>query len=162
MRNVLEGRKIMKRASSSLGTGLNWFHAFTISLCLAACGDDGGEADDNAETGDEGLAIAGNYVDDFATDHSISEDEWSTGDFHFAIVEYDNDEMYVIAQNAETNMFNPGLWSRFDWTWDGDQLYYCQSVFDGAAIEDARADSGDASDLAMGCQGFPWSLLTPS
>ena len=133
----------------------------SCSLGLVACSDDGGsEAGD--ETGGEGLEIVGEYIDNFMTAHSISEDEWSFAGSVFAIAEYDNDAMYVVAQNGEANDFNPGLWSRFDWAWDGEQLYYCQSVYDGPTIEDARAGGADAGDLAMGCGGFAWTMLNPS
>jgi hypothetical protein len=81
----------------------------------------------------------------------------------FAIAEYNNDEMWLVAQNAESNMYNPGLWSRFDWTWDTDNnLYYCQSVYDGPTIDDAKAGSANPDDLMMGCGGmFPWTKLIP-
>jgi hypothetical protein len=134
----------------------------TISFCsffLVACGDSGAEG---GETGEDTLSIVGDYTDDFMTEHSITETQWSFAGSVFTIVEYDNDLMYLIAQNDEANMFNPGQWSRFDWTVDGEQLYYCQSVYDGATIEDARGGSSDPTDLAMGCGGFPWSMLNPS
>jgi hypothetical protein len=128
---------------------------------LAACEESpstDGETD--SETGDGmALAIVGSYADDFGDTHTISETEWTNSAGSFAISQWDNDEMWLVAQNAETNMYNPGNWSRFDWAWDAEQLYYCQSVFDGATIDDALAGGADGSDLAMGCGGFPWSRL---
>jgi hypothetical protein len=138
-----------------------------LALALAACDpastdDDAGSETDTetgTETGDEVLAIVGTYTDDFADTHTISETEWTNSAGSFAIEQYSNEEMWLVAQNAESNMYNPGLWSRFDWTWDAEQLYYCQSVYDGPTIDDALAGSADAGDLATGCGGFPWSLL---
>jgi hypothetical protein len=137
-------------------------------LMLAACTDDGSsmEAETGSETdtetgGDMALAIVGTYMDEFGDTHTVSEIEWSNSAGSFAISQWDNDEMWLVAQNAETNMYNPGQWSRFDWTWDGEQLYYCQSVYDGLTIEDALAGSADASDLVMGCGMFAWTRLTP-
>jgi hypothetical protein len=150
--------------------------AITVLVALASCTDDAPgmeeetssetgtetETETETETGDEMmLAIVGSYTDDFGDMHTISETEWTNSAGSFAIAQYDNDEMWLVAQNAETNMFSPGLWSRFDWAWDGEQLYYCQSVFDGATIEAALAGSANADDLTMGCGGFPWSQLTP-
>lgn len=143
----------MKRAAFNISLGL------TFGLGLVACGDDG--SDSGNETGEQGLEIVGEYIDDFMTEHSITEDEWSFSGSVFTIAEYDNDAMYILAQNGEANMYNPGLWSRFDWAWDGEQLYYCQIVYDGATIEDARAGSANATDLLAGCNGFSWTKLNP-
>jgi hypothetical protein len=137
----------------------------TLTLALTAC-DDGPSTEDetgsetDSETGDQmALAIVGTYSDDFGDTHTISETEWTNAAGSFAISQYSNDEMWLVAQNAETNMYNPSQWSRFDWTWDAEQLYYCQSVYDGLTIEDALGGSADATDLMMGCGGFAWSLL---
>ena len=143
---------------------------FTLSLLLTAC-DDGetmeagtetGESETGTETetgGDMSLAIIGTYMDEFMDTHMISETEWTNSAGSFAIEQYDNDEMWLVAQNAETNMYSPGLWSRFDWAWDAETLYYCQSVFDGATIEAALAGSANADDLTMGCGGFAWTRM---
>lgn len=146
---------------------------FTVTLALTACDDGpstqnetGAEtgtetgAETDTETGDEmALEIVGSYTDDFGDVHTISETEWTNSAGSFAISQYSNEEMWLVAQNGETNMYNPSQWSRFDWAWDAEQLYYCQSVYDGATIEDALGGSADAADLAMGCGGFAWSLL---
>lgn len=133
-----------------------------VCLTLAGCPDDGDGGDDGEAAGDEGLEIAGDYVDDFMTEHSITDELWSFAGASFVIEDYDNQAMWVIAQNHESNMYSPGLWSRFDWTWADDQLYYCQTVFDGQTIEDAQAVSADPGDLAKGCSGFSWSTLSAS
>lgn len=140
-----------------------------FTLALAAC-DEGPGTDDetssetssetDSETGgDMSLAIVGTYTDDFGDTHMISETEWSNAAGSFSISQWSNEELWLVAQNAETNEYSPGLWSRFDWAWDGEQLYYCQSVFDGATIDAALAGSANADDLALGCGGFPWSQL---
>jgi hypothetical protein len=154
--------------------------ALTLLACLgfglAACTpaeDEAGEDGAGTETGsnetetgtatetgeDMALAIAGTYTDEYGDTHMISETEWTNAAGSFLVEQWSNDEMWLVAQNAETNEYSPGLWSRFDWAWDGDQLYYCQSVFDGATLEDALSGSADAGDFAMGCGGFPWTKL---
>lgn len=132
-------------------------------LSVTACdGEDGGD-----ETGDEtggeeqALEIIGDYVDDFSTEHSITQALWTFAGSNFLLGEFDNANMWVVGRNDDANMFNPGLWSRFDWAMAADQLYYCQSVFDGETVEDAKAGGADSGDLAAGCGGFPWSMLTP-
>lgn len=132
--------------------------AVVLSVCVllvSACGDEGGD------TGD--LEIEGSYTDDFNGSHTIGADTWSmdgAGLFH--IDTFDNDERYLIAQNDSDNDFNPDLWSRMDWAWDGDALFFCQSVFDAESAEAAEsAEPADGEDLDAGCGGFPWSSLTP-
>jgi hypothetical protein len=126
------------------------------TLTLGAC--DGGS---DTDTGDQGLEIVGEYVDNFMSAHVITETEWTFDGSIYAIVEYDNDAGYLLAQNDEANTYNPGLFSRFDWTWSGDQLYYCQTAYDAASLELARMSGGaDPDDLDMGCGMFPWSNLT--
>jgi hypothetical protein len=142
-----------------------------FTLMLVACDDSpSSEGETGTETGgtetggDMSLAIVGSYTDEFGDMHMISETEWTIASAgSFAISQWNNDEMWLVAQNAETNMYNPSLWSRFDWAWDdAQQLYYCQSVYDGATIDDALAGSADAGDLTgMGCNGFPWTRLNP-
>lgn len=149
----------MKRASTRSSIAI--LH-IVLGLFLAACSDDGASDAGDDEAGDGSLAIIGDYVDNFGFSHSITVDDWVIDeDSIHAIAEFDNKSMYVIAQNDEGNSFNPGLWSRFDWAWDGDQLHFCQSVYDGPSIDDARDGGADASDLTTGCGGFAWSTLTP-
>jgi hypothetical protein len=141
--------------------------ALALAPSLWACTDDGTgmEAEAGTETdtetgGDMALAIVGTYMDNFGDTHMISETEWINSAGTFEIAEWNNDEMWLVAQNAETNEYSPGLWSRFDWAWDDqNQLYYCQSVFDGATMEAALAGSANAGDLMMGCGGFSWTQL---
>ena len=68
--------------------------------------------------------------------------------------------MWAVAQNSEDDQYYPGLWSKYDWTWELEELYYCQSTFGADTEADAlAAESANASDLAAGCGGFPWSLM---
>jgi len=148
-------------------------------LALGGCTDDGGtELGDETETGSAGatetgetetgetgeamgLEIVGSYTDEFGDMHEVSEDSWTNSGGSFAIESYDNSDMWVVAQNAGDNEYFPDMWSRFDWAWEGETLYYCQSVYDGATQEDAAAGDADAADLTMGCGGFAWTNLTP-
>ncbi len=144
--------------------------ALVCVVGLGGCGDDegdgggsGGMAGSGGGAGaNAGLAITGSYEDTFGGTHEITDDLWQSGESSFEIASYSNSEQYLIAQNAPTNAYNPGLWSRFDWTTDAGDLYYCQTAYaaesEAAALATERAD--DAS-LSGGCGGFEWSLLAP-
>ena len=70
-----------------------------------------------------------------------------------------------MGQNDAANTYNPGLYSRYDWTTDDSgQLWFCTTAYDAATEEDAlNATAPDASDPATGgCSSFPWSSLTPA
>jgi hypothetical protein len=135
-----------------------------FGLAASACTDDApgddelGETDES-DTGGEGLTIVGDYVDEWGDMHTITEASWTNAGGTFHISSYDDGAGWLVAQNDAQNEFNPELWSRFEWTWSGDALYYCQSVFDGATEDDALAGSADPADLEMGCSGFAWTHL---
>ena len=102
------------------------------------------------------IHIAGDWVDEWGAEHSIDSDSWNDN----TITHYDNHEMWAVAQNSEDDAFSPGLWSKYDWTWQSEELYYCQSTFGADTEADAlSAESANASDLEAGCGGFPWSLM---
>jgi hypothetical protein len=119
-----------------------------------------GETETETGGGDM-LEIAGDYLDEWGDMHTITSSSWtnSAGTFHLEI--WDNAADYAGAHNDETNMYSPGLYSRFDWHYEGTTLYYCQTAFDAASLSDALAANADRSDLAAGCGGFAWTNLTP-
>lgn len=130
---------------------------------------DGGTTSDTT-TGAAGLEIAGQWLEEFAPGmgitHVIDETRWDQladfGDAVFHVDSYDNEARVVVAQGDAANEFYAGLYSRFDWTWDGDALYYCTAVYDAETAEDAlAAPASEPTDLEMGCGGFPWSPLVP-
>ena len=102
------------------------------------------------------IAIEGNWVDEWGTNQTIDSDSWNSG----TITQFDNSAMWAVAENGEDS-FNPGLWSKYDWTWDSEELYYCQSTFAAESEADAlSANSANSSDLEAGCGGFPWSQMS--
>ena len=105
--------------------------------------------------------IAGNWMDDWGYEQNISRESWTSGDSIFAITRLNNHLSYLVAHNDPGNQWNPGKWSRFDWTWDTEgQLYYCQIVFDANSADEAESNkSADRTDLQGGCAGFGWSHL---
>jgi hypothetical protein len=107
------------------------------------------------------LAISGDYDDNWGGSHSINAFSWTSGSSSYDISQYDNDAGWIVAQNGSTNSWNAGLWSKFEWTMDSNQvLYYCQSAYDAASETVAMAAAADANDLTGGCGGFGWSILS--
>ena len=113
------------------------------------------------------LPFAGEFSDEYGTDHLISSAYWrQTGEGFLSelfILEIDAEAQHLIGQNGPDNGFNPELWSRVDWTYVGEDLYYCQSAFDAETAEAAAATprADDSDPTVGGCGGaFPWSMLT--
>ena len=151
---------------------------FSLLISLPACdeeseqGVDGGmiqsaDSEMMAPTPSDPLEIIGTYQDAYEIVHTISAESWSQvsadGTYSFSISTYDNSEMWLVAQNSEENEFSAGLWSRFDWRQEGEQLWYCQTRFDAVSEEEAiNNESANGDDLeGEGCNGFPWSALSP-
>jgi hypothetical protein len=122
---------------------------------------EGGSASCESLEIENDIEIAGAYRDNFGGSHRVDDERWTQGDSHFEIAEYDNDMGWVVAHNSEDNDFNPGAYSRFDWTLEAGSLYYCQPVYDADSADEARdGASSDAEDLESGCGGFSWSQLS--
>jgi hypothetical protein len=138
--------------------------AVALSLALPACSttEDGGSS-----AGDQELSIEGEWLDQYMTTHMVDENTWETSDDYGAsalyLIEFiDEEGEYVVAQNDSGNEYYAGLYSRFDWMWDGDALFYCQTAFDAESADAADSASGsDRGDPATGCSGFSWTHMNP-
>ena len=131
------------------------------TLLLVGCPEPTDPGTDDPVVDPDPVDIVGAWVDGWDTQHSITEDRWTQGDYDFWLTEWSTDEGWAVAQNDASNEYNPELWSRFEWvTVDGD-LWYCQSAFDAATEQDALAvAAADASDPATtGCGGFAWTRM---
>jgi hypothetical protein len=118
---------------------------------LSGCGDD---------TSSD-LAILGQYVDNYDTNHEITNEMWTSGESGFMITQFSNESQMLIAQNSSENEWSANLWSRFDWTEDSDGLWICQTAYDAeseeAAMNIAAADATDPANT--GCSSFSWTKL---
>jgi hypothetical protein len=107
-------------------------------------------------------AIKGTYVDDFGGPQGVSAAYWESLGSVFEICSVDNTRKRIIAQNDSRNQYNPGKFSRFEWTNFRNRLWYCQSVYDAqtAAAADAAPPADSSNPVDGGCGGqFPWSTL---
>jgi hypothetical protein len=110
------------------------------------------------------LAIVGAYRDGYDTSHRVDDEVWVQGESSYALLDFSNEERWIITQNDSDNVYFPGDFSRFDWTVEDGQVYFCQTEYDAASEDEARdAEPADATDLLSGCgaTGFAWTLLTP-
>lgn len=109
--------------------------------------------------------IGGFYVDSYKGAHGISSSLWLNGASSYSITKIDSSNDYMIGRNGDANPYNPGKYSRLDWTSDpsGD-LYYCQSAYDKDSAAEAEQvsapDSSDPANKGCGISSFPWTKLT--
>ncbi|MEO1200059.1 MAG: hypothetical protein AAFX39_12635 [Pseudomonadota bacterium] len=157
----MHNRLVAKALALSLvSIGIMSFSKASAQETLACQGLDG-----------ESVDIAALYVDNFAGWHSVGEEAWlsftSGSQLIFHLCSVDNNNSYLIAQNSLGNNFNPGLFSRFEWSESNGQLFYCQQVYNSGSASEAEdfsvhpaADSSDPNDSGCGANGqFPWSQL---
>ena len=107
------------------------------------------------------LSLTGTWLGG-GTEHTITAFKWLAADSRYDITEANDEEGWLVAQNHADNLWNPNLWSRFDWSWGSDgALWYCQTAY--AAVSEAAALATappDATDPAVsGCSLFPWTSL---
>lgn len=124
------------------------------------------------------IAIVGSYTDDFGGSHEVTPAAWVSGSSVFHLLELANDARWAVAQNDCDNAYNPGLFSRFEWTTTAAAggaagaggaaagapgIYYCQVGYDLPSFREAlELESADADELETGCNGFSWSELSAS
>lgn len=105
--------------------------------------------------------IAGNYVDNFGGLQAISDRFWYSGGLIFETCSVDNPRHRLVAHNNPANSFNPGKFSRFEWTKSDNRLWYCQSVYNASTEQEAAsAPPADPNHPATGgCGTSAWSTL---
>jgi hypothetical protein len=170
------GDEVTSASTSAGSTSATTGSATTGSATTGSTGEgatdtdteSGTDTDTGTSTGADALEIEGLYSEPFA-EHDITSALWTIAyegadPSLFSIVWYDNELDTLIAQNDAMNDFNPNLWSKFQWTYAGDALWFCQIVFDAASQLDAESgpDADPSDPGAGGCGMFPWSELTPA
>ena len=101
------------------------------------------------------------------TSHVITAETWTqtymdTAPSIFHIRSVNNEAKYLIAENDAMNAYAPSLWSRMDWIYVNNELWYCQGQYEAESAEAAEAAGApDSTDPATsGCGMSPWSKLT--
>ena len=102
--------------------------------------------------------IAGNYVDDYGGLQAVSANFWYSTGLVFETCSVDNTGHKLITyNNLRDDIPNAGKFSRFEWTKNGNKLWYCQIVFDAPTEQAAQsAPAADPNHPATGgCGQFP-------
>lgn len=130
-----------------------------ILLALVTCAN--AQASGCAEKPTVAPDISGNSVDDYGGLQAVSDTFWYSGGLVFETCSVDNAGQSLIAYNNPRDTSNPGKFSRFEWTKNGNKLWYCQVVFDAPTEQAAQsAPAADPTHPATGgCGSFSWSEL---
>jgi len=137
--------------------------ACALLLALAGCQDSTvtTKASPGAQLTPPTPSIAGTRYDSNGQIYTISQSAWNDPTGAYRIADVSNTGQHLIAQNAQSNAANPGLWSRFDWTTYQGDLYACHTVGDAANPGDAAATPAAqvANPATGGCAGGAWIHL---
>lgn len=112
------------------------------------------------------LEIIGEWDSNFGEVQTIDETSWLVvgPDYESTtiIFDFDNEAQWLVGDDS----FTEGAFTRTDWIWVGEQVWYCSHAFAVASQEEAAATEPDppldAADQANGCEGFAWTVLTPT
>jgi hypothetical protein len=111
--------------------------------------------------------LLGRFVDDYGSQYDITSTTWRQGAHaEYSIEKWNAAGGYLIAQNAQTNPSDAGLWTRIDWVrLDGMAPYtwaYCYSAYKAPTAAAAESVSiARRATLKTGCNGYPFSRMRP-
>lgn len=139
-----------------------------FALFFSACGVPPSDSGPRIDAGPEApatLEIVGEWASQFG-EETITGEGWNNGFSTAAIIVFDNDNDWVITQNAEDAEFGAGTFSTIFWADAGEgSIYYCISSFGKETQAEAETESqtaADSSDAAnSGCGDFAWTKLDP-
>jgi len=145
---------------------MGWRLGFAAIAVLSACnGDGGGDAADAGSTTSiemEPLEIIGQWDDDISGMHDISDTRWVQAFdpevYTYFINYYDNDLEFLVARVA-----NDMTYSKLEWAYVGEQLYYCHTVRmqPTAVAAEVGGEADRSAPASGGCVGVAWVPLTP-
>ena len=139
-----------------------------FALFLSACGAPPANSEPRGDAGAEApvvLEIIGDWASQFG-EETITAEDWNNGFATAAIITFDNNNDWVVTQNAEDAEFGPNTFSTIFWADAGEgSIYYCTSSFGKETQAEAEAENQNApnsNDAANGgCGDFPWTKLDP-
>lgn len=114
----------------------------------------------------EATEIRGVYESNFGGLETVTATVWNQGDPPMALVDWSDEQDWVVTQNDAGADFGPELFNRIVYTEPdaSGSFYYCFVDFGLASADAARTSTqtADASDPeTSGCGGFSWTRLDP-
>ena len=109
--------------------------------------------------------LIGNFEDDYEIQYSVTDSSFillPNSVYH--IKEWDINEQYFIAQNDNSNSYDPSKWSRIDWIQLSNMEPYvwafCLSIYNAESAEEAKqSDNIEPESPKTGCNNFPFSRM---
>lgn len=109
--------------------------------------------------------LLGQWVDDYNSRYTITAETWTHHpQSHYEVIAWHPEQGFVIAQNAEDNPGEAGLYTRIDWmplsNMDPYTWAFCLSTYDAPSAEAAQAVTiANRETPRTGCNGFPFSRM---
>lgn len=109
--------------------------------------------------------VIGEFTDDYSGRFSVSDTLWFQRPRNrFRIVEWHENERFLIAQNAADDPTAPNLWTRIDWT-TLDEMPpftwgFCLTAYRAVSRDAARhTPAANRATPRTGCNGFPFTRM---
>lgn len=118
-----------------------------------------------ATVGSPPPSLVGEFRDDYGNQFHVSDSLFvQLPRLRYHVVEWNLEERYLLARNAEDNPSDRGLWTRIDWMAFTDMAPYtwgfCLTAYRAATAAAARATPPpDRTMPRTGCNGFPFSRM---
>jgi hypothetical protein len=114
----------------------------------------------------EAIEIRGEYESNFGGTETVTATIWQQGGPPMRLVDWSEDDQWVVTQNDEEADFNPSRFNRVEYTEPqmSGTFYYCFVDFGLPTAEAAITSTvtADPSDPETGgCGGFSWTRLDP-
>lgn len=112
--------------------------------------------------------MTGRFSDDYGINYTINDTIFvMEGAAKYHILQWNEKEQYLLAQNDSTNKTDKGLYTRIDYmSFTGMEPFkwgYCFTVYNAADRQAAmRAAAADRSNPKKGCGGYPFSRMKRS
>jgi hypothetical protein len=152
----------------NLACGMSKFFTALFLLSLLTNCKTAGKNSKTKITVDAPAAFLGDFTDDYGIRYSISDSVWlQHPGVKYYLLRYDSTGQYFIAQNANTNPSEGGLYTRIDvmqfsnmapWHWG-----FCLTEYKAKTMEEAISrQAADRGNPRKGCNGYPFSRMKKS
>lgn len=108
--------------------------------------------------------LQGSFEDDYGSKYKITDSTMQQlPHSQYNIIEWNEKESYILAKNASSNSYKPGLFTRIDVIQFKDMepfiWGYCYTEYKANSLEEARQKTADKENPRKGCNGFPFTRM---